>query len=201
MKAISPFKSALAGLALCAALALPASSQTLPTYVSKVGNVGAATSSVWFASSPFQQIRVVSLIATSDLATAQCIIRGGDTPLTIAYSNTAASKQLGVSATNGFTVGDFVIVEKMDGTWTNGQIASFGAATNIVCTDNLLATVPGDQIYKMSSLGTFPFGVSFAIPGNYQGDALAVGGRGRPVWLQLNGTSACKIVSASARYE
>lgn len=182
---------------LSLASALPACAQ----YVPKVGNSGAATSSVLFASSPFKQIRLVSCIFTSDLATAQCAMYTGDTPMSIAYSNTAASKQFGVSATNGFTVGDFVVLEKMDGTWTNGQIASFGAATNIVCTDNLLATVPGDQIYHMRSLGSLPGQVSFAVPVNYQGEALTVSDTGRPLWLRVNGTSASKLTTATGKYE
>ena len=185
------------GIAGTLALPVKVTGQTIPTYVT-LNASGTTTSVVYFAESPFQQVRVVTAIASSDLSSANILFRSGGTPMTVAYTN-AAGNQVGVAATNGFAVGDWVWVATKAGSVTNAQIASFGAATNIVFTSNVMATTPGDQIYDLST----PVKLSVGATTNktYTGDMIYVGGRGRPVVVYVNGTSSCSLDAITARYE
>jgi len=69
------------------------------------------------------------------------------------------------------------------------QIAGLSGGTNIVFTDKVMATLPGDQVYKLSAAALLPVGAATA---NYQGEAIFVGNRGRPVSVSINATSACR---------
>jgi len=184
-------------LGLAGTLALPALGQSVPTFVSYTGS-GTTTAWVQCASSPMQQIRVVQAIASSDLAGANLLFSSGTVPNTITKSN-ALGATIDVAYTNGFAVGDLVILEKANGTVTNAQITAFTGATNIVFGFNIPQTLPGDQIYKMSTpvklwVGVFTNRV-------YSGEAIFVGNRGRPVQVLVNGTSACSLDAITARYE
>ena len=95
--------------------------------------------------------------------------------------------------------GTSLLIETKAGAITNGQIASFGAATNIVLGQNIFATTPGDQLYKLGTVVKFWCGVQ--TNRNFQGEALFVGQRGRPVQVLVNGTSACALDSITGRYE
>jgi hypothetical protein len=187
--------TAMAGLALsCLAPDIKAEP---PTYAT-LNASGTTTAVVHFATSPQQQIRIVGAIASSDLAGANIILSGGTTAATCAYTNPIGTS-FGVSRTNGFAVGDFVLIEKASGAMTNGQITAFGAATNIVLGQNIFATQPGDQLYKLDTPVSLWCGVQ--TNRNFQGEALFVGQRGRPVRVLVNGTSACSLDSVTARYE
>ena len=191
-------KKILLTAALAVGLAIPALAQyTVPTFTTLSAS-GTTTSTVQFASSPFHQVRVVQASVSSDLAGANLTFRTGVTPLTVTKTN-AAGTTIDVAYTNGFTVGDFVMVETAAGVLTNGQIASFTGATNIVFGQNVCATVPGDQVYKLSSPVTLWIGVF--TNRTFSGEAIYVGNRGRPVLVKVNGTSACSLDAITARYE
>ena len=184
-------------LGLAVTLALPALGQSVPAFVSYTGS-GTTTAWVQCASSPMQQIRVVQAIASSDLAGANLLFSSGTVPNTITKSN-ALGTTIDVAYTNGFAVGDLVILEKANGTVTNAQITAFTGATNIVFGFNIPQTQPGDQIYKMSTpvklwVGVFTNRV-------YSGEAIFVGNRGRPVQVLVNGTSSSSLDAITARYE
>jgi hypothetical protein len=170
----------------------------VPTYTTLHAS-GRSTSVVLFASSPGQQLRVVQAIASSDLASANLTLKTGATPLTVAYTNPAAAKQIGVSSTNGFATGDYLILETASGLVTNAQITGFGAATNITLASQVYPTVPGDQVYKLGSATTLFVGT--ATNRTFSSEAVFVGNRGRPVQAIVNGTSACSLDAVSARYE
>lgn len=184
--------------ALLAVFAASAWAQyTVPIFVTQTAS-GTTTSVTFFATSPLQQIRIVGAIASSDLAAANLTFKSGTTPVTCAYTN-ASSTWFGVAATNGFAIGDFVLVETKAGVMTNAQITGFTLATNIIFADKIMATVPGDQLYKLGTATTLWCGVQ--TNRNYQGEAIFVGNRGRPVQVIVNGTSACSLDSITARYE
>jgi hypothetical protein len=189
-------KTILTIAALAIGLSIPARVQTVPTYTTLTAS-GSTTAVVYFATSPFQQVRIVNAFATSDLSTGKMTFYTGITPMTVAYTN-AAGTSVGVAATNGFTVGTWVLIETAAGVRTNGMIASFGAATNIVFAQGVCATTPGDQIYSLTSPVTLPVGSASV---TYTGDALYVGNRGRPVMVRVNGTSACSLDTITGRYE
>ncbi|MCX6915756.1 MAG: hypothetical protein NT167_22375 [Verrucomicrobia bacterium] len=189
-------KFGIAGM--LALLCIPALGQpNVPTYTT-LNASGTTTATVYFATSPFMQVRVVTAIASSDLATANLTLRTGVTPLTIIKTNTAGTT-IDVAATNGFATGDWVLVETAAGVLTNGTIASFTGATNIVFGGNVCATVPGDQIYRLSSPVTLSVGA--VTNKTYTGDMIYVGNRGRPVVVKINGTSGCTLDAITARYE
>ena len=184
-------------LGLAGTLALPALGQSVPTFVSYTGS-GTTTAWVQCASSPMQQIRVVQAIASSDLAGANLLFSSGTVLNTITKSN-ALGATIDVAYTNGFAVGDLVILEKANGTVTNAQIASFTGATNITFSFNIPQTLVGDQIYKMSPPEKLWVGV--ITNRVFSGEAIFVGNRGRPVQVLVNGTSACSLDAITARYE
>jgi hypothetical protein len=191
-------KRLILAVGLAAGLAIPALGQyTAPTFVTQTAS-GTTTSVTFFATSPLAQIRIVGAIASSDLASANLTFKSGTTPVTCAYTN-GSSTWFGVVATNGFAIGDFVLVETKAGVMTNAQITGFTLATNIIFADKIMATVPGDQLYKLGTATTLWCGVQ--TNRNFQGEALFVGQRGRPVQVIVNGTSACSLDSVTARYE
>jgi len=61
-----------------------------------------------------------------------------------------------------------------------------------------VAVTAGDQLYKMSTASSLPVGSNTV---NYQGQAIFVGNKGRPVRATLNGTSTNTINSITAAYE
>jgi hypothetical protein len=170
---------------------------TIPTFVTQTAS-GTSTAVTYFATSPLQQIRIVGAIASSDLSSANITFKTGTTPLSITKSN-ALGTTIDVAYTNGFAVGDFVLLEKLSGVMTNAQIASFTGSTNITFGYNIPQTLVGDQIYKLGTATTLWCGVQ--TNRNYQGEALFVAQRGRPVQVIVNGTSACSLDSVTARYE
>jgi hypothetical protein len=191
-------KEILLTAALAIGLTIPVTAQVgSPVFVTQTAS-GTSTAVTFFATSPTLQMRVVGAIASSDLAASVITFKAGTTPLTITKTNVAGTT-IDVAATNGFTVADFVIVETKSGSLTNAQIASFTGATNIVFTDKVMATVPGDQIYKLGSATTLWVGIY--TNRNFQGEAIFVGQRGRPVQVQVTGTSACSLDSITGRYE
>lgn len=179
-----------------AVLMLGVAAWAQPVYETKTAS-GTTTSVCYFATSPFQQARVVQAIATSDLATSVLTFKSGTTPMTCAYTN-PVDVNFGVAATNGFFVGDFVIVETAAGAITNAQITGFTKATNMIFKDKIMATVPGDMVYRLGAATTLPVGAATKV---YSGEAIFVGNRGRPIMVKVDGTSACSLDAISARYE
>lgn len=187
----------MAGLALGLELPTWAQQYTVPVFVTQTAS-GTTTSVTYFASSPFMQARIVGAIASSDLTSANLTFKTGTTPLSITKSN-AAGTTIDVAYTNGFAVGDFVLLEKASGVMTNAQIVSFTGSTNITFNYNIPQTLVGDQIYKLGAATTLWCGVQ--TNRNFQGEAIFVGQKGRPVQVYVNGTSACSLDSITARYE
>jgi len=187
------------GLAWTLTLPLAAFGQgTVPQFVTYRSS-GTTTSWVQIASSPMQQCRVVQAIASSDLAGANLLFSSGVTPVTVTYSN-ALGTTVSVGYTNGFgPAGQLCTLERAGTILTNMQIASFTGSTNIVFTYNIPATVPGDQIYTMSTPVKLWVGVFTNRP--FSGEAVYVGNKGRPVQVLLNGTSACSIDALTVKFE
>jgi len=190
------FSIIVAAVVVC--LAMPARAQyTVPTFVTLAAS-GTTTSVVYFASSPAQQIRVVQTIASSDLASANLLLSTGVTPLSITKSN-ASGTTIDVAYTNGFAVGDQVVLETAAGVITNQAIASFTGSTNIVFANKVPITRIGDQIYQMSTAVKLWTGVFTNRV--LSGEAIYVGNKGRPVQVLLNSTSAGSLDAITARYE
>jgi hypothetical protein len=183
---------------LVAGLASIAAAQTLPVFVT-LNNAGTSASAVFFQSDPQKQIRIVGAIGSSDKAASLLSFRGGVAAYTIGYSN-ASGTTVTLTSTNGLVLGSYVMVQRQNGLVTNSTISAIPNNTNVtLSTTTGFFTLPGDELYVMSSPVTLGIGANTNKV--YQGDAIYVGTRGRPVWCILDGTSYSSLDSISARYE
>ena len=181
-----------------------------PSYTTVTG-YGAAGVTNYFPAQPLYQARVVGSIAQSDLAGSFISFSSGVGAYSITNPISCSSNALGtifmVNTTNGLVVGDILVLQSASGTNMAGTAA--GNATGVIsalATNNVTLAAggfnctcaAGDEVFKMGSASKFPLGASLQ---NYQGDALFVGNKGRPVRIVINGTSACTNITTTARYE
>ena len=184
------------GVLALAGVALLALADT-PNYKVKTATGSTAATVVWPAD-PLLQIRLVGTVATSDKAGAVLSFRTGVTPLSISVSNPAGTA-ITLTRTNGVTTNDIVVVQYKNGTAERNSVVSFQSATNVTLAGaTSAATAIGDEVYVMSTPSTLPVGAATV---SYQGEAIYVGNKGRPISCVLDGTSACTINAQTARYE
>jgi hypothetical protein len=189
-------------VALVAGLCGMARSQqyTVPVYVTKTAT-GSTLSTAYFPAEPLQQIRVVGAICTSDLAGSVLNLSAGVGAYTVLSNATSSATTIYIASTNGLSSGDALVLQTSGGTNAYDTVASNPTISNavvITASGFGVAVTAGDQIYKMSTASTIPVGSNTV---NYQGEALYVGNKGRPVRATLNGTSANTINSITACYE
>lgn len=190
-------KSILLTTALAVGLAIPAVGQLTYKTVTATGTTASVT---YFPANPATQIRVVGAVCTSDLAGSVLSLSSGAGAYTIVSNATSSATVIYISATNGLVAGDALVLQ----TWgnTNGYNTVASVTVSNAVTINSggfgVAVTAGDQFYKMGSASTLPVGAATA---NYQGEALFVGNKGRPVRATLNGTSTNTINSLTAAYE
>lgn len=178
-------------------LGLSGLAQTVPTFVTSTAQ-GSSSATVYFASQPLQQVRIVGAIASSDLSSSTIAFATGITPHSVTYSN-ASGTSIYIDATNGWAASDVLVIEGKNGT-TNVTISSFTGSTNITTSASTgFATLPGDQLYKLGTAVTLTVGAKTNV--NYQGEAIFVGNRGRPVRAVVTGTSYSSADSITGRYE
>jgi hypothetical protein len=181
-------------LALVAGLTAIADS---PSY-STVSQAHATLSKGYFVADPVLQPRVVGVVYTTDLVGAQLKFYAGTTAYTVSATNLNTTT-LTISSTNGLTTSDTLIIQSAGGSITNIAISSFPQSTNITLANIPgFNTVPGDSVYKQSSATVW--GAFTNVSYSMQGEALFVGGRGRPLMFTLNSTST-NTISASAHYD
>jgi len=183
---------------LCAsALKSPADS---PSYVTKSKSAGASSVEVIFPADPVLQIRVVGVIGSSDLASSTFSFTGGDTAqvITLANTNTAATNII-IAATNGFAANDLVIISSASTNRTM-TVGGFVNTTNVYLTGALgFAQTVGMDVFHLSAASTLGLGAT--TNKSYQGEAIYVAPRGRPLRLVVSGTSYSSVDSASAHYD
>jgi len=175
--------------------------QTVPFYQTATAT-GSTLSIVYFPAQPLQQIRVVGAICTSDLGGSVLSLSSGIGAYTILSNATSSATTIYVASTNGLTSGDALVLQTWGATNAYDTVASNPTASNavVITTGGFGAAVrAGDQLYKMTAASTIPVGSNGTV--NYQGEALFVGNKGRPVRATLNGTSLNTINAITARYE
>jgi len=193
-------KTILSIAALVTGLAAAAQQYTVPQYLTTTAT-GTTLSTAYFAAQPLQQVRIVGAICTSDLAGSVLSLSSGVGAYTVASNATSSATTIYITSTNGLVSGDVLVLQTWGGTNAYDTVASNPTASNAVVITARgfgVAVTAGDQIYKMSAASTIPIGSGTA---NYQGEALFVGNKGRPVRATLNGTSANTINTFTARYE
>lgn len=186
-----------AALAAAAAIVWAAS----PTYTTKSGNTGTVESRVTFVPTAGNQIRLVSVIASSDKAASVLSFRSGTGAYVLTATNAAGGTNVYVSSVTGLASNDIVLLVKSDGTVsTNCTVWGVQNSTNIQLTAAVgVAGAIGDEIYEMGAATTIGIGAtSNKLVG---AEAVFVGNPSRPVTIYLDGTSYSKIDAASARYD
>lgn len=140
---------------------------------------------------------VTYLNATSDKAASVLTFYTAGTPTSCNYTNTTVS--IPVNSTNGFAANDVIVIwHKLTDTYERRIVDTFTSATNITVTvASTAATVPGDQIYKATAAGTIPVGNATK---ELNGTGIYSGQRGKPLLIDLDGTSAVQVNAASAIY-
>lgn len=180
---------------LAAGLSVGLAQQTIPQYASFTAT-GTTLAEIIIPAQPLQQIRVVGAVVTSDKAGSNLGFQTGNTPYVVGLSNNAGTT-VTLTYTNGLSVNTNVIVSSST-TNASGKISSLSGTTNIVLAAAVFATVPGNEVYTLSGTNTLPVGATTI---SYQGEALFVGNKGRPLRVTCDGTSAVTINSLTVRYE
>jgi hypothetical protein len=140
---------------------------------------------------------ITYLNATSDKSASIVQFYKAGTPTAANYVSTSTS--IPVVATNGFASTDVIIIRHLaDDTYERRVLTTFTSSTNLTVTSApTTALAVGDLVYKATAAGTIPCGattVSLSGAGIYSGQA------GKPLLLEVDGTSACQVNAVSAAY-
>lgn len=137
---------------------------------------------------------------TSDKAASVIQFYTAGTPVVITATQSYATNILTAVGT-GFSGSDVVVVwHKTSGTFERGAVSSAGA-TSITLSANLgTKATAGDLIYKMTASGSIPVGAATKEL-NAPGGAVFTGqGSNKPILIDIDGTSACKINAVCVVY-
>jgi len=141
--------------------------------------------------------------ATSDLSSSK--IQAYKVNATVKEAFTNSTTRLDVVQTNTFAPSGVVVIRHIQNDWYEKRTIAAGAAwstgaTNIVLTAApLQAVIPGDIIYQVTTTGaaSIPVGATTL---NLSGWDIITGEGGRPLLLEINGTSSATLNAASAVY-
>jgi hypothetical protein len=186
-------------LATLAAIGITlAARAALPTFSSKsaAGNA-AAPSRVIFPADPNSQIRLLSVLYSSDTNNAQLQFTTGGTPLLCLATNSASGVTQVVASTLGIPASSILVLQHA-GVCYPGTLSSTNNSTNVVLTSGGFGQIAsiGDEIFVMGATNNWIVGVG---TNALQGEAIYVGNYGRPVMIyltpalstnQLNGVTA-----------
>jgi hypothetical protein len=190
-------KCFLASLPLCA-FALTALSDS-PSY-KPASAQGTTSAEVIFPADPVLQIRVVGAIGSSDKASSVFSFRGGGTPaaITVASTNLSATN-IYVGGYVGFSTNDLIVIQTPA---TNRTLTVWGLAngTNVITTAAVGVTqYVGSEIFDLGAATTLKCGAITNT--SYQGEAIYVAPRGRPLRVLLDGTSYSSLDSVTVHYD
>ena len=180
-------------------LACATARAALPTFKT-LSQTNTTQAFVIFPQDPNSQIRLVNVIASSDLASSKLTVLNGTTARYVTVTNVAASTSLTLDATNGLTAGCALYVQGA-GSNVIAQVSTINNSTNVTLTGNL--GIPVGLNYEVEVMTTnVP---SLLIGGNtnktFSSDGLFVGNYGRALELFVNGTAACSIDTATVHYD
>lgn len=142
------------------------------------------------------------LNATSDKAASVVQFYNAGVPVAASLTNSTTS--IFVSITNANTAfttnGGIIIINHVaTDTYERRILTGGGTGTNLVVTvAPTSAVLPKDLIYQATTAGSIPVGaanLSLVGPGIYSGTP------GRPLLLEVDGTSACQLNAAAADYK
>jgi hypothetical protein len=192
----------LAIIAIFAVAIATAPAQVAPVNIwGGVGTVGTDLSyAVVTANGRDQAQPVVTFLqAKSDKTASALTFYHASTAIKPIRLSGAGATNLLVSSTNGLAA-DQVVVIRLNASdrYERGVIHGLVNSTNIAlkATINTAADiVAGDLLYVMSAAGTVPVGNTTL---TLNGPGLFMGQRGRPLLIDLDGTSACQVQAVTA---
>jgi hypothetical protein len=135
---------------------------------------------------------------TSDKTAAVLTFYTVGAPVQSISGNTSISN-LVVASTNGFLENDIVVIRHIaSDTYERRVVHAVSSSTNLTIKSPLTAaTVAGDLVYKATAAGTIPVGNATV---TLSGAGIWAGQRGRPLLLEVDGTSACHINAVGGIY-
>ena len=187
---------------LTAGVALLAIAAT-PNYTTKSANGNAASpAGLIFPADPNLQLRLVSANWQSDTNIAVLSFTSGDAAYVITAANASSSGVTqAVNSVTGLAASDVLVLQKTTGACYAASLSSTNNGTNAVLASGGwgVATVAGDEVFKMSSATTIPVG---ATTNAQNGEAIYVGNYGRPVRVVLTPAAVTnRLTSVTGRYE
>lgn len=188
-----------------AALCLGQSSRDYTAFTAVSTNGGTALSWAIISAEGFNDgVPAVTFVsATSDKAASK--IQAYKVNQTGIEKFTNSTTRLDIAATNGFAPsGTIIIRHVLNDTYEKRTIAAGASwstgATNIVLTAApLQAVIPGDLIYQVTTTGaaSIPCGAATV---NLSGNNIITGEGGRPLLVEIDGTSAATLNAVSCVY-
>ncbi|MDB6108334.1 MAG: hypothetical protein JWR69_84 [Pedosphaera sp.] len=192
-------KTLILSLGLALGVTFAAGAQSYPSYAT-FSQAGTTSAAYLIPHLPQNQIRVVSVIATSDKAAATLKLYTGTAAHYVytANASTAATSVI-VESTNGMAAGNLLFLQ---GATSNAvvTISSFANPTNITTTGAVgIAQTVGMEVQVITNNITLQLGAN--TNKTFVSDGLFVGRPGRAVYAILDGTSACSIDSLTVHYD
>src|SRR5258708_4827803 len=186
-----------ASLPLCA-FALTAFADS-PSYKAASAS-GTTSAELIFPADPVLQIRVVGVIGSSDKAGSKFSFSTGGTPaaITVASTNLSATN-IYVGGYAGFSTNDIIVIQTPV---TNRSLTVWGLAnsTNIITTAAVGVTqLVSSEVFDLGAATTLKAGAITNT--SYQGEAIYVGNRGRPLRVTLDGTAYSSLDSVTVHYD
>lgn len=139
------------------------------------------------------------LNATSDKAASVVQFYTAGTPVRADVASSTTNLVVASGDTNGFAANDVVIIRHLaTDTYERRILTPNTTATNLNLTVAPTTTVAvGDLIYKATAAGSIPVGNATK---ELVGPGIYAGQRGKPLLLEVDGTSACQINAVAASY-
>lgn len=187
-------------LSLVAAVAFGFSSQaqTLPTFKTFTAtNVG--STNIIIPQSTTSQIRIVSIIASSDLSSSTVSLYSGTTAHYVNTANAStAATTIVLESTNGVIAGSLLYVQ---GATSNvvATVSSVAGSTATISAALGIAQTVGMEVEVLSA--PIPLGLGSKTYNVWASDGLFVGNYGRCVYATVTGTTFCRFDALTVHYD
>lgn len=183
--------------AACVALAL-----LLPAFAEDAfsgAGTGSTTLSYYIPTMSFGGAPFVTYVsATSDKASSVIKFYSAASPVFVNATSASGGTNISVVPT-GITNNNVIVVRSIANDTYQRLVVSSASATNIFTTAALSFTLnANDPVFLMTANGTIPVG-SNTVSASTSG-GVAFGSKGKPLLLEVDGTSACSLNLAAGRY-
>lgn len=145
---------------------------------------------------------VTYLSATSDKAGSVVQFYRSSVPLNITTASSTTNLAIATNSMSGFTSNAIVVIQHNNSVGTpetfERRVVYHANSTNVAVSATFDAsTAAGDKVWLQTAGGSIPVGNASITP---IGDGIYSGVPGRPLLLEVDGTSACQINAVNAVY-